>query len=273
MKFVAGLFEIITGIFFPGPLILIPIILFIGGPVLMILCRKGEISSRGGWRLFFGSLILTGIVGYFYLDIKYPTYSWRQKLTIEVETPQGIVSGSSVVEVIWRAVRDMPLVTAPRASFSIKGEATVVALPNGQYLFALLDKTQVLALRAFAENELRPYNMTNYLPAAAKVVQQKGQTRTLQPSNYPMLVMFTDINDSASVKQVDPANLAEQFGPGVSLKLTTITITNEPVTKGKIEKFLNWLGPYPEPSLGPATGGIRNIPFYAHVHHGDFIRR
>ena len=262
MKFVAGLFEIIAGIFFPGPLILIPIILFIGGPVLIILCRKGEISIRGGWRLFFGSLILTGIAGYFYLDIKYPTYSWRQKLTIEVETPQGIVSGSSVVSVKWETVRSKPLTTAPGASFSIKGEATAVALPNGRYLFALLKGAEVFALHRFAEDKILhqyPHNWERYLPAAADIAKHKGETRILQMPNYPMLVTFGDINDPTSVKKVDPANLAEQFGPGVSLKSITMTITNEPVTTGKLEDVLAWWAGYENKQLD----GDKYTDFYA----------
>jgi hypothetical protein len=90
---------------------------------------------------------------------------------------------------------------------------------------------------------------------------------------YPMLVTFGDIADPASVKLVDPADLAASFGPGVRLKSVTLEVTDEAVTRPKLDILLSWLGPFPEPALGPATGGSGGVPFYRLVHMGDFIRR
>jgi hypothetical protein len=89
----------------------------------------------------------------------------------------------------------------------------------------------------------------------------------------PLLVTFADITDPTTVQRVDPENLAASFGPGVRLKAVTLEITEEPVTVGKVVEVLGWLGPHPEPALGPATGDIKNIPFYRRIHMGDFIRR
>lgn len=58
---------------------------------------------------------------------------------------------------------------------------------------------------------------------------------------YPMLVTFDDITDPASVKLVDPADLAATFGPGVRLKSVTLEVTNEAVTDGVVEEKLDWL--------------------------------
>ena len=91
-------------------------------------------------------------------------------------------------------------------------------------------------------------------------------------SQYPLLVTFTDLTDPTTVKAVDPENLAATFGPGVSLKRLTLEITDEPVTEGRIEQVLGWLGPHPEPTLGRSKD-IFNPIFAATVHHGDFIRR
>ncbi|MCP4071882.1 MAG: hypothetical protein GY742_09120, partial [Hyphomicrobiales bacterium] len=62
----------------------------------------------------------------------------------------------------------------------------------------------------------------------------------LKTDNYPLLVTFTDINDPASVKRVDPYDLEKHFGTGVKLKAVTLEITGEPVTKGEVEKVLGW---------------------------------
>lgn len=59
----------------------------------------------------------------------------------------------------------------------------------------------------------------------------------------PMLVTFADISKPETVRLVDPADLSAT------------------------------LGPYPEPALGPETGGATNIPVYRKAHMGDFIRR
>jgi hypothetical protein len=87
-----------------------------------------------------------------------------------------------------------------------------------------------------------------------------------------MLVTFVDINDPTTVQRVDPDNLAATFGPGVSLKRITLEITDEKVMAGGIRKIVPWVSGSPEPRLGPATGGIQNIPFYRAVSHGDFLR-
>ena len=53
----------------------------------------------------------------------------RYRLTAEVQTPEGVRTGSSVIETTW----DRGLSGA-----TVKGEAVAVDLPNGQTLFVLL---------------------------------------------------------------------------------------------------------------------------------------
>jgi hypothetical protein len=103
--------------------------------------------------------------------------------------------------------------------------------------------------------------------------QPKEVPVPLPEDGLPVLVTFGDISDPTSVARVDPKDLEASFGPGVSLNSMTLEITDGPVTEGRVEAVLAWLGPYPEPGLGPATGGTTNIPFYRRVHMGDFIRR
>ena len=65
--------------------------------------------------------------------------------------------------------------------------------------------------------------------------------RQVSGNNIPMLVTFADINDPASVKKVNPNDLAASFGAGYSLKSITLEITDEKVTKGVVEGVLGWL--------------------------------
>lgn len=69
----------------------------------------------------------------------------------------------------------------------------------------------------------------------------KEQTLTIPPDRYPLLATSGDITDPTTVRQVDLANLATAFWPGVSLKRIMLEITDEPMTEGMIESALGWL--------------------------------
>lgn len=80
--------------------------------------------------------------------LTFPTYSWHQKLTLVIMTPDGVKTGASVVE-MW--VEDGPsLGQIPGISSGLRGEATVVDLGDGRYLFALLKGRKGLERAAFA---------------------------------------------------------------------------------------------------------------------------
>ena len=63
---------------------------------------------------------------------EFPDYRYR--LTVEVDTPQGLRTGSSVIEV--HSVREHGYME--RLLTTAKGEAVAVDLPGGKVLFALL---------------------------------------------------------------------------------------------------------------------------------------
>ena len=71
-------------------------------------------------------------------NIAYPSATWRYKMTVTVETPEGIKTGSAVREVHVRTEPDI-LPEAATMHFSVKGEAVVVDLGHGKYLFAVMD--------------------------------------------------------------------------------------------------------------------------------------
>ena len=191
----------------------------------------------------------------------FPTYSWHQKLTIRVDTPQGAVEGSSVVKVAW--TRDLKLLPDMRAAHgTVTGEATVVALPNGRYLFALLP-SEYYAARIFVP-EMLPENGSisrdSMIPIALAITLYKGKTRTLTPDQYPVLVTFEDINDPASVKHVLPDEFAAAFGPGYRLDAMTMSITGEALTDGKVESVLGWLE-----SVGRERANVKGKPEHGRV--------
>lgn len=180
--------------------------------------------------------------------------SYRFRMTVEVETPDGVKTGSSVYEVDTE--KKSTFMTGNDRSKSLKGEAVAVDLPSGRTLFALLktanSKRDDLALMSMAA--LDPAFRNDWIESAGRISSSDGITSPaeVRAADYPLLVTFADPADPTSVQRVDPANLAASFGPGVTLKRITVEVTNDPVTTG-IEKRLGWLLDKNRKRFGPDT--------------------
>jgi hypothetical protein len=173
----------------------------------------------------------------------YPTYSWGQKTTVTVMTPEGERSGSAVVQVSWKDNPDL-FPDAPHLKYEVRGEATVVDLGNGRYLFALISGAERRGLATFGGKDKLPMDTNALLPLVKATAASRGESSEVPPIHRPLLVTFADINDPASVSRVDPNDLAASFGPGYALSSITLAITDETVTKGRVEELLGWLGDY-----------------------------
>ncbi|NML73859.1 hypothetical protein HHL25_06945 [Rhizobium sp. S-51] len=182
-------------------------------------------------------------------------WEWRQKLTVSVMTPEGMKTGSAVTSARiefpprWTGVGD----AAGMQRGGVSGEAVVVDLGQGRYLFALLQGyTEWTAYAAFfPELEGKALLKEEMFPYLDLMVGSIGQTRDVPRKHYPLLVTFDNINDPAGVHRVDAGNLSASFGSGYRLNAITLSITDEPVTEGRLEKVLAWwlqhrAGPYKE---------------------------
>jgi hypothetical protein len=169
-------------------------------------------------------------------------HRYRFKLTVEVETPQGVRSGSSVYQV---SAASMPalLPNERKRDWVVQGEAVAIDLPNGQTLFALMRTGNLyrrdLALMSMAALDTAFKN--DVVESAGRLaldfsVHHKAE---VQPNDYPLLVVFADNLVPASAKQVDPKSQGV-LGRGFHLTRITAELTNEPITRG-IEKRLPWL--------------------------------
>lgn len=193
------------------------------------------------FMILYGSLVamLAGC------GLTYPSDRLRQRITVEVDTPQGVRTGSSVVETEVQEGKSWG--DASGTQFTLKGEAVAVSLPGGRTLFAVLrgsgDTSRVdpasyqvrllfEALNAGAQASVRvPVQGLNLMQARAAAKQAKVNL-TLPRKLYPTLVTFADPADPKSVEQVVPTDLAATFGPGVRLKRITLAVTNDAVTTG-----------------------------------------
>lgn len=217
---------------------------------------KREPTERGmiGRRSLLG-LSAASAAGLTVCGCDFLPYYWftvRYRLTLEVETPDGLKVGSGVIENVWtRNEFDIPRSSVRSRD---RGEAVVVDLGSHGLLFALLcgrdrngsrgssDNMHDLPLEVF--QRIKAIGPNTGTPGA-QMRQLIGlkQEAELTQQEIPFLVRFRDIADPATVEKVDPNNLAKSFGAGVRLKRATIEITSDPVTKG-IEKRLGWLPQY-----------------------------
>jgi hypothetical protein len=187
--------------------------------------------------------------------------AYRYKLTLEVDTPQGIRTAYNVVEVTTTAVGIPARGEYPR----VKGQALYLDI-NGKPLIALLDKfkysfqpPQPGQSPSSALGEHPPWadwgydSPTDlldwlYSPQQRHISRLDAisyfgsirEPRELAANQMPSLVTFADVNDPKTVAPVDPTNLEATFGPGVKWRLRTIAITNEKLTGGLTER-LPWL--------------------------------
>ncbi|MEO9457476.1 MAG: hypothetical protein ABJE63_11575 [Lentilitoribacter sp.] len=176
--------------------------------------------------------------------IAYPTFSWNQKVTVTVNTPNGEVSASSVGRMVVSEKVSLGLAEAGGINSDFEGEAVVIALPNEKYLFSLISGATSFSLKVFGDVPGVRKNADGSFvqwDESVKRIQNLVGAKAFPLEHLPMLVTLDDINDPASVKEVDPANLAATLGPGYALKSITLEITKEALTQGEVEVAIDWL--------------------------------
>jgi hypothetical protein len=180
-------------------------------------------------------LLVPLVLVLFALSACKPHETWRQKLTLVVETPAGEVTGSAVVEVDGN-MRQLPG-SANEINYTIRGEATVVEVLPGRYLFALLGGSEG-RFYAAAKDRFPGMKRQEWLQR----IPHQTEPVSLLPDQVPMLVTFDNIAKPETMREVNPHDLAATFGEGVRLTAVMLEITEEPVTEGRVEKVLEWWG-------------------------------
>lgn len=206
-----------------------------------------------------------------YCQVMYPTYTYRYKMTVEVDTPEGVKSGSSVIEVTTRQWPESikGLSSGHYNNMSIEGESVFIDLGNGKNLVTLLATGQYaqdyrdverFPARAFLGLGHQESYQNLGLKWAKRLVNMVGQKASLRPEHRPTLVTFSDVNDPESIQLVYASEVLEYrekrpsprmfkssvvadhfeyiFGKGYALKDITIEITNENPTDKQVSNKL-----------------------------------
>lgn len=147
------------------------------------------------------------------------TFVYRYRLTLEIETPEGVKIGSGVLE--CRAFDDTNAkiyFAERRAGSRVRGEAVTIDLGHRGVLFALLaraasatsseaaDLPEAAARRAGLVVDGRtqtPKRYDLFTDLLREVSALRGKI-PVRPAELPMLVRFRDTGDPRSVEAVDP---------------------------------------------------------------------
>jgi len=180
--------------------------------------------------------------------------SYRVRMTVEVDTPQGVRSGSGVFEI--HASRALALLPQEhQAEIWLRGEAVPIDLPGGQQLFALLRPADD---RGTSEGNITGAldpafrgGAADFLASVARLSAPAmvGRSAALPPGSYPLLVRFRDPAIPGSV---------EVPGAGTRIRAIRLVITDEPVTSG-LENRLPWLGTLRHNLDGSSATFSRNL--------------
>ncbi|WP_246682581.1 hypothetical protein [Mesorhizobium sp. B3-2-1] len=187
------------------------------------------------------SIVALAVLAVWFLGgrlLGFRSWEWHQKLVLEVDTPTGAKTGGSTVAIhAGTEPKWIPISAAGGIHSEVKGEASFVEVTPGKYLFAILNSAGRESSTFLPQKSPDAYGELDTLV-------KLRETRVVPRNKYPDFMTFDDVSDPTSVKRVDPNNLAATFGPGTNLKRITLTITDEAVTDGPVEKILRWLPNY-----------------------------
>ena len=182
--------------------------------------------------------------------------SYRYRMTVEVDTPGGVVSGSSVHEESAR-YGDFVLSETGKGMGATFGEAVVVDLPSGP-LFVLLELPDAKgSLGDFVTAALAGGERTGGFDGYFKQVRRLGgwfggAEADLPRDEWPVMVRFRDLNDPTTVERVNSHT--------AGVRRIWLETTGDEVTHSIAERlpWLNRLQQYRADPSNPFTNKLPN---------------
>lgn len=210
---------------------------------------------------FLAILVAVGVALYLGVTFAFPSYTHRYRLTIEIDTPEGVRSGSSVIEVTRKDARLLRFGGA-RFTFHVRGEAVFVDLGANRNMIALLatgpdgqNIDQMISL---------PIEAYGYYKWDDDAWSHRAKMQGLVELNAPLiptLVTIADVSDPKTaqviygfdfqevregggalrhVPRLAVDRFSEKFGPGFRFKRATLEATRDDVTR-RIEQKIPWI--------------------------------
>ena len=189
------------------------------------------------------------------------SFTHRYRIMIEVDTPEGLKSGSSIIQSTTTGKSDWILQTGGTYS-SVKGEAIFIDLGDGKNIVATLvfgptganvDRLSSLAAEAFNRDKAFWYK---------KAPDWTGKAE-LHDELIPTLVTFSNPADPATARVVRPDEFEMVFGPGYRFKGAWLEMTTDDVVWQRIEEKLLWLNHMERYRRDPKNPFTSTLPFGA----------
>jgi len=195
--------------------------------------------------LLIGAFVVATIYSHWF------TYVHHFRLTVEIETPEGIKSASSVLKAVYvESPKWVPQNTS--LSTGLHGEAVFVDLGGGKNIVALL------ALGANGEQSMEP-NL------AARALRGEGPEKMLPSFWYrdaphwtgaaeltgelvPTFATFDDPTKPETVRVIVPSEFERMLGAGYRFKRVWVEMTDDGVTSHS-SRTLSWLGDREAPQI------------------------
>ena len=176
--------------------------------------------------------------------IKFPAYSHRMKVFIEIEEGEEVRSGSGVIEVTWQ--------------FQPEGFGYSVCSLNGDAIPIQLKNTPVLAVLYQYRNEYLPARIpvdqspmglcyialfahglgVQQSPSTLRALAHKSGRVQVPARGIPSFVVFSDPRVPSSARLVFDKDFPDVLGPDVRLRGVSLELTNEPITRGAVERVV-----------------------------------
>lgn len=187
--------------------------------------------------LLFGAFVVATIYSHWF------TYVHHFRLTVEIETPEGTKSASSVLKAVYvESPKWLPQNTS--LSSGLHGEAVFLDLGGGKNIVALL------ALGASGEHYMGP-------DLAARALRGEGPEKMLKSFWYrdapqwtgsavldgvllPAFATFGDTARPETARNIQPDEFEKAFGRGFRMKRVSIEMTKDGVTRTIATRLL-WL--------------------------------
>lgn len=175
---------------------------------------------------------------------EFDVYRWNQALTLEVDTPAGPVSSTSLQWIEVKEYEKPLFATDTKFEFNGGGGPVILDMGDGNILFGVFEGFQ------FANSAYRNAD----LPASTYIYDIYTSDALPDPQLLDFgdeqirrgisFFRFRDLNDPLSGEFVDITNLSAHFGEGYALKSAVFSITKQKTQESRVEALLPWVSTY-----------------------------
>jgi hypothetical protein len=186
------------------------------------------------------SLAVVGVLVAVYRHF-YPTYEYRYRLTINIESDGAFHSGASIIDVTWYAHLLPGTVSFSR---DLRGQAALVDLGSHGVVVATLFNGETMGpSRDGAWNATaiapRAFGFSTLVEKLPEFLKVHGK-RELAPNNLPRFLWFSNPHDPTTARKVLVQDFPSVIGPTVRFSSASVEIIDDPLVID-IRNKLPWL--------------------------------